>query len=61
MTNNNTTDETMQTVIAAVKMIQDTKFISSGFVLNLVIVEQLNLAGLEVSQPNIDLVIDATL
>ncbi len=55
MTNNNTAQEsTMNEVAAAVQNIIDTKFISSGFVIQLTIVNELTAAGFAVSQENID-------
>ncbi len=44
----------MNEVAAAVQNIIDTKFISSGFVIQLTIVNELTAAGFAVSQENID-------
>jgi len=59
MTNNNTKSKAMNEAISAVKMIIDTKFISSGFVIDLVIIKELENANIDICQDNINFVLAA--
>lgn len=54
MTDNNTTQEViMNEVAAVVKNIVETKFISSGFVIQMTIINQLKIAGISGTMENI--------
>jgi len=59
MTNNNTKSKARNEAISAVKMIIDTKFISSGFVIDLVIIKELQNANIDICQDNINFVLAA--
>jgi hypothetical protein len=56
MTSNDTKGRTMDTVTAIVKRIVADKNLTSGFVIDLLIIDKLQDAGLPVSQDNISLV-----